>query len=333
VDRYLKMAALASLLLVQPVPAASPAPGQAEIKGAATRALALLEKSTAEYLRHRSCFSCHHQALPVLALAEARKRGLAVDEKNWKAQLQHTLKHLQRGRESYRKGRGQGGRADTAGYALWTLEAGEHQPDKTTGAVTHFLLAWSKDQGYWRPSGNRPPSEASRFTTTYLAVRAIHVFGTKEQQEEIATRNKKALAWLRETKPRDTEDRVFQLRALHYLGAPHDQTQPLAKELLEAQRDDGGWAQKGDMDSDAYATGTVLVALLQTGHLKVDDPVYQRGLQFLIRTQKPDGSWHVKSRSKPFQTYFESGFPHGKDQFISITASSWATLALLLARR
>ena len=39
----------------------------------------------------------------------------------------------------------------------------------------------------------------------------------------------------------------------------------------------------------------------------------------------------MKSRSKPFQPYYESGFPHGKDQFISISASGWATAALALA--
>jgi hypothetical protein len=45
----------------------------------------------------------------------------------------------------------------------------------------------------------------------------------------------------------------------------------------------------------------------------------------------PDGTWLVKSRSHPFQTYFESGFPHGPDQFISVAASGWATAALVLA--
>jgi len=29
---------------------------------------------------------------------------------------------------------------------------------------------------------------------------------------------------------------------------------------------------------------------------------------------------------------FESGYPHGKDQFLSISAGSWATMALLLTR-
>jgi hypothetical protein len=54
-------------------------------------------------------------------------------------------------------------------------------------------------------------------------------------------------------------------------------------------------------------------------------------VDFLLKTQREDGSWLVRSRSKPFQTYFESGFPHGKDQFISMAATGWATAALSLA--
>ena len=47
----------------------------------------------------------------------------------------------------------------------------------------------------------------------------------------------------------------------------------------------------------------------------------------LARTQGADGSWRVATRARGFQTYFESGFPHGKDQFISIAGSAWATSA------
>jgi squalene cyclase len=54
-------------------------------------------------------------------------------------------------------------------------------------------------------------------------------------------------------------------------------------------------------------------------------------LRFLIADQREDGSWFVASRSKPFQPYFESGFPYGKDQFISMAATSWAVTALSLA--
>src|SRR5262249_38228154 len=83
--------------------------------------------------------------------------------------------------------------------------------------------------------------------------------------------------------------------------------------------------------SDAYATGSVLVALHLAGGVATDFPAYRRGLAFLIRTQRDDGSWLVRSRSHPFQTYFESGFPHGPDQFISAAGSGWAVAALALA--
>jgi len=68
------------------------------------------------------------------------------------------------------------------------------------------------------------------------------------------------------------------------------------------------------------------------GGVPVNDTRWRKGIAWLMRAQLADGSWKVKSRSKPFQKYFESGYPHGTDQFISITAGSWATMALLLTR-
>ena len=86
-----------------------------------------------------------------------------------------------------------------------------------------------------------------------------------------------------------------------------------------------------DMESDAYATGTALVALHQAGGRATPEAAYRKGLGYLISAQHEDGSWHVMTRSEPFQKYYESGYPHGKDQFISIAAASWATTALALA--
>jgi squalene cyclase len=101
-----------------------------------------------------------------------------------------------------------------------------------------------------------------------------------------------------------------------------------ARELLREQRPDGGWNQIPTLASDAYATGQALVALRESGALPVADPAYRRGIQFLLNTQFEDGSWHVKSRAMPIQPYFESGFPHGHDQWISAAATNWATMAL-----
>jgi hypothetical protein len=58
--------------------------------------------------------------------------------------------------------------------------------------------------------------------------------------------------------------------------------------------------------------------------------VYRGGVQFLLKTQFDDGSWHIKSRARGTQPYFETGFPHGTDQFISAAGTAWATAALVL---
>jgi hypothetical protein len=124
---------------------------------------------------------------------------------------------------------------------------------------------------------------------------------------------------------------VFRLLGLKEAGASGDAIREAADALLKTQRADGSWAQLDDKPGDAYATGSALVALHQAGGLATTDPAYVRGLWSLLRGQAADGSWYVKSRSKPFQPYYESGFPYEKDQFISATASGWAAAALALA--
>ena len=81
------------------------------------------------------------------------------------------------------------------------------------------------------------------------------------------------------------------------------------------------------MASDAYATGEALYALRVSG-MPPASAVYQRGVTYLLRTQLDDGTWFVRSRAFGFQPYFESGFPHGIDQFISASATAWAAIAL-----
>jgi squalene cyclase len=100
------------------------------------------------------------------------------------------------------------------------------------------------------------------------------------------------------------------------------------QELLAKQRSDGGWADLDTMDSGAYSTGKALYAL-QIAGMPASDAAYARGVQYLLKTQQEDGSWYVKTRAMAFQPYFDAGFPHAFDQWISAAGSSWATLALL----
>ena len=322
---------LAILLLACPAPLAASEPAAQEVRDAVAKALPLLQKGAAGHIANRTCYACHNQGPPLLALTTARSRGFPVDDAELQKHAKFITAFLAKNRDNYLKGRGQGGQADTAGYALWTLELCGHAPDETTAAVAEYLILYQKDKGAWLTTSNRPPSEASPFGTSYFALRGLQNFASDEQFERAQDRLREARAWLATAPAKDTEDRVFRLWALKRLGFSAKEVEAAARELLKTQHESGGWTQLATMGPDAYATGTALVALHEAGGVKADDPAYRRGVRFLLDEQEADGSWHVRSRSKPFQLYFETGFPHGKDQFISSAASGWATTALALS--
>lgn len=311
--------------------AAATVPTPVNVRTATDRALPLLLQAAAGHVEKQTCFGCHNQAFPMLAFHTARGRGFTVPDADVQEQTEFVAEFLGRNKDKFKKGAGTGGQADTAGYALFTLELGGHKPDETTAAVAGYLLKYQSDKDHWRVTSNRPPSEASSFTTNYLALRGLRVFGTPDQKEAIARRREAVREWLLKSPARDTEDRVFRLLALKEAGARDEAVREAARALATTQRADGSWSQLDGKPGDAYATGSALVALHEAGGLATTDPAYRRGLWYLLRTQRKDGSWEVKSRSKPFQPYYESGFPYEKDQFISVTASGWATAALALA--
>ena len=120
----------------------------------------------------------------------------------------------------------------------------------------------------------------------------------------------------------------MRLIGLQKTGAPLANIQAAAKSLLALQHPDGGWGGNSNLDSDAFATSQALCALLDTGIITPRDSFYQRGLQFLLGTRAKDGSWHVASRAPKFQPYFESGFPYGHDQWISVAATARSVIAI-----
>ena len=323
-------AGLLGLVVISSV-RAEETPAQAKIVQAVNLTLPLLQKSLVEYPHHNSCFSCHHQGVSLFALSVAQKRGYVVDEKVMTAVVRQTTADLRTGLTNYNNGTGQPGGVTRAGYALMALRSGGVKPEEITTAVTGFLLQKDRDQGFWRAGSSRPPSEISSFTNTFLAIYALKNYGDKAQAESIRERIGLARKWLETTPAKETEDRVFQLWGMAEAGSDKSEIRKAVKTLMAEQNEDGGWAQLPHGESDAYATGCVLTVLRTACDLPITDTGYRRGIGYLLKTQLPDGSWHVVSRSKPVQPYFESGFPHGRDQFISMAASAWAAAALALA--
>lgn len=288
--------------------------------------LALVQKAAENYPTHRQCFSCHHQTLPLLAIRAAQAHGVAASATLLAEQAQFTLDSFEEKRDDMRKGKGVGGGAITVGYGLWALDLGGCAPDETTEAMIRFLLKTQNARGHWT-TGNRPPMEESAITTTALAIRGLARFAPPELQAECREAIDRARKWVVDAPIKVHEDRLSKLWVASEFGKHAVPDAPPVNEILNAQRDDGGWACAEGLESDAYATGQTLARLEEAG-LSSSHPAIQRGVAYLLKTRHDDGSWKVVTRSRPVQVYFDNGDPHGKDQFISTPATAWAVIAL-----
>ncbi|HEY2013561.1 MAG TPA: ankyrin repeat domain-containing protein [Bryobacteraceae bacterium] len=311
-----------------PADASVAAPGARE---AVEKSIALLQKSSPEFFKVSGCISCHNQSLPQMTLAIARTKLIHIDEAAAAKQLKTVVGVIRPARlPLLEMSDVVPDMAGSAGYLMLGMAADNYPPDAATDAVALNLAAKQFPDGSWRPWAPRPPLEFSAVTSTALSVRVLQLYGPPARRAEFDQRIEAARRWLRDVKPRTNEEKAMRLLGLSWSKAPQSAVDGAARELAADQRADGGWAQLPTLASDAYATGQAIYALRLAGGLEAADRVYTRAAQYLRLTQQQDGSWHVVSRTFPFQPYKESGFPHGKDQWLSAAGTSWAAMALML---
>jgi ankyrin repeat protein len=307
-----------------------PEAGPAQIRAAIGRGLDLLTITGPSVVKQRGCFSCHHQGLPSLAGWHARRAGVEA------AQIAETNRNLvypilQRSGMLLQQGVAPAGEAATVAWQLIGLGADGQKADYFTDIAANYIAATQSQDGSWPERWGRPPLEYSPVSATAVAIRALDLYGFPSRRREFTARIANAVAWLAKTQPAASEESAMRLLGLVWGSASRTVIDRAAHRLATAQRADGGWAQLPALGSDAYATGQTLVALRTSGYFQPASPGFIKGVRYLLGTQEPDGSWHVRSRSLPVQPLFESGFPHGRDQWISAAGTSWAAMALSLA--
>jgi ankyrin repeat protein len=307
-----------------------------ETRTAVTRALPLLQRSAASFAAQRACVSCHHNSLAVLTLRMAQARGFNVDSKVLDAVEVRTFREL-RNANAFDDAAQVANLSDPTpndSYLLMAARADGVARDLTTGVYARRIARWQRADGHWITSDFRPPHSSSVFTATATAVRAVQSYLPLELSAEREDALRRARQWLIRTAPGSTEDAAFRLMGLVWAGASPDETRAAGRDLIERQRSDGGWPQLPRYDSDAYSTGEALYALSQAG-VPASDPMWRKGLKFLVSTQARDGTWRVRTRMISPATvspeYFPTGFPYGKDEFLSYAGSCWAVMALMSA--
>jgi len=319
----------------QGVPPEAPAPRQGQPRSAreaVTKAVALLQPIGPTFFRKTGCISCHHQSLEAMAVKLVRDRRIPVDASVAGHTTKATLAMWSPARENLQQGIGSvPGFVANVSYALVGMALEGAPSNSVTDAVALCLARYQALDGSWGIPDTRPPLGLSRIKFTALVIRGAGAYMPPGRGAEWKGRVRKAAAYLRQARLYGTQDAAFQLLGLKWAGASYAELKKLGAHLVGMQKPDGGWAQLGAMASDAYATGQALYALQAGTVMEASDSAYQKGVRYLLGSQLEDGSWFVRRRSFGFQPYFETGFPHGKNQFISAAATSWAVMALSAA--
>jgi hypothetical protein len=303
-------------------------------KDAIARSSALLVKSGESFFPEGGgCVGCHHQPLIARAYAALRAANQNPDERLHRVFSDAMVAQRPFMLSNYPQMVSRGGDFDENLAETEAMIALGEPATPTTDAILHYLAARQQPSGAWAFFGNqRPPLEAGAITRTAIAVRALKTYGWLARRAEFDERIARARTFLLGAHPATSYEAAERIKGLKAAGASESEIGAAAEALRKEQRADGGWAQTPYLDSDAYATGIVLSILYQEGLLKSSDAVYKRGTAFLLKTQFPDGSWYVRSRSPKLQPYFQSAFPFDHDQWISASATAMAVMALAPAR-
>jgi N-acyl-D-amino-acid deacylase len=299
-----------------------PAGQRPSVAEAITPAFALLAKQSSNFIRVAGCNSCHAQDLPSAAAALARDRGLPAPKSIEQVpEIPNIAERLMNLNTVALSG---------INWELFDLGMNHAGRNDFTDAAVRYILSQQSADGHWHAvESRRPPMNSGSFQATALAVYAIQQFGRPEDKATDSKAVARAMAWLESAHATNTQDMAYRLMGLRWSNASGGTIAAATKQLAVAQLPNGGWKQLPDLEADAYATGMSLYALAAAGNMPTSSSTYQKGIDYLLRTQAADGAWHVSSRSIWLQPYFESGFPYGYDQFISAAGTSWAVMALV----
>lgn len=326
-------AVLGSSCLHAADPKVPPDPTPDQSRKAVERALAFVEKDAAKWRKEHTCASCHHGAMTVWALSEAKAQGYPVAAEMFAETTKWTkgkLKDLDKPRDS-RPGFNM---VNTPAVYLAMMSLTTPKQDALAAEelkrIARHLLRHQEANGSWAwsiapPKNSPPPVFESDEVVTLMAVMALKPHEPADPKEKSDARDgrQKAEAWLAKAKPTDsTQSLALQLFRNVRDGKPAKERQEAIARLLERQNKDGGWGQVKDLPSDAYATGQALYFLSLAG-VEKDRGEIKRAVSFLVAGQNEDGSWPMKSRAHPGEKPMTDPAP------ITYFGSAWATMGLM----
>jgi squalene-hopene/tetraprenyl-beta-curcumene cyclase len=330
-------ALLACALLASPLGAGraetpgktSPRPARASPDEPRARALSLarsaefLDAATRAWLRERKCASCH-TGYPYLLARAALGDPEAPALLEVRKFFEDRVRSWDRGGKNAGLLKGAGPVKDTEGItevvataatlALHDARAGGKLHPLTRKALDR-MWDFQRADGSWAWNKTRlaPLEHDDYYGAVYAALGVGHAPGGYARSASAKAGVARLRTFLRKNPPPDLHHKAWLLWAslgLEGLLTPA-QRRRAVKDLLAAQRADGGWglpslgrwkrldgkANDPDSPSDGYATGLVLYVLRQAGVPATDRPVV-RGVAWLKANQRASGRWFTRSLNR-----------------------------------
>ena len=331
--------ALAFLLLaVSPARCAASSEPGSSTSGAVERGLHFIQTEAFRWKDTRKCAACHHAATMLWTFNEARAAGYATDEKALKEITEwafldmktnsladeppprnvinlgwvYVLLSTETAPESRLWARSAAG--SSAANPADTNYNGILSAERTL--IRQIIAKQAADGSWGVPLDLRVPLGGPSEDIAILSRLALLESGVKS--ESVLDCMNKAAAWLAGNHdPQSRQARNFRLLTNLVEGTPVAKLKPTIAGILAEQNPDGGWSQTPEMASDAYATGQTLYVLARAG-VRPKVAEMKRGVQFLTRVQREDGSWPMTSRVKAKNL-----------NPITVTGTAWAVLGLL----
>lgn len=296
------------------------------------RGLTFLVEDAARWRSERGCATCHHGAMTVWTLSEAKLRGYTVDAEKLADDVKWT-KDLFVGQFSKPRDERWGYNfVSLPGMYLATMS--DTLPILSRNEVNRVAVHLERHQesdGVWQ----LPPPNANTSPPTYESTETLTLWGLLAWEPPMSTdgapaawnraARDRAVSRLAQTTPTDTtQSLALRLRLGVRDGEPANQIEAHVDRLLKRQNADGGWSQVSEMPSDAYATGQVLWAL-SFSSIRKDHKAIVSAVSFLVSNQQENGSWPMTARNHPDAKITKPRY------LVPITyfGSAWATLGLV----
>lgn len=290
------------------------------------RAVEFLDTTSTSWQENRNCMTCHTNYAYLYARPGVERVTDAHQE------VRHYAENLVEERWEAIGPRWDAEVVATAAALAFHDDATTGELHQTTRVALDRMWTVQREDGGWSwLKCGWPPMESDDHYGATLAAIAVGVapedYASTEQAQQGLERLR---AYFSANETPTLHHRAMLLWADSYLDdfVSDNQHESWVKELLEKQKDDGGWAlaSLGDWErsdgkdqdtetSDGYGTGFVVFVLRRSG-LEADHPAIAKGVEWLKTNQRESGRWFTRSLNKDSSHY------------ISHAGSAMAVLAL-----